>query len=69
MKKGIVEFVAKWQNYKQVKVQHQRHGGLAQNIELLDWKWEIINIDFITGLPRSHRQCDSTWFIVDGMTK
>ncbi|KAH0776134.1 hypothetical protein KY290_007545 [Solanum tuberosum] len=38
--------------HRLVKVEHQRPGGLAQNIELLEWKWEMINIDFITGLPR-----------------
>ncbi|KAH0679031.1 hypothetical protein KY284_020116 [Solanum tuberosum] len=38
MKKGIAEFVAKCPNCQQVKVEHQRPGGLAQRIELLEWK-------------------------------
>ncbi|KAH0738661.1 hypothetical protein KY290_037366 [Solanum tuberosum] len=69
MKKGIAEFVAKCPNCQQVKVEHQRPGGLAQRIEPLEWKWEMINMDFITGLPRSRRQHDSIWVIVDRMTK
>ncbi|KAH0694961.1 hypothetical protein KY285_022058 [Solanum tuberosum] len=69
MKKGIAEFVAKCPNCQQVKVEHQRPGGLAQRIELPGWKWEMINMDFITGLPRSRRQHDSIWVIVDRMTK
>jgi len=69
MKKGITEFVAKCPNCQQVKVEHQRPGGLAQRIELPEWKWEMINMDFITGLPRSRRQHDSIWVIVDRMTK
>nr|AAV31171.1 Putative polyprotein, identical [Solanum tuberosum] len=69
MKKGIAEFVAKCPNCQQVKVEHQRLGGLAQRIELLELKWEMINMDFITGLPRSRRQHDSIWVIVDRMTK
>ncbi|WMV08025.1 hypothetical protein MTR67_001410 [Solanum verrucosum] len=69
MKKGIAKFVAKCQNCEQVKVEHQRLGGLAQNIELLEWKWEIINMDFITDLPRSRKHHDSIWVIVDNMTK
>ncbi|KAH0711565.1 hypothetical protein KY289_007524 [Solanum tuberosum] len=69
MKKGIAEFVAKCPNCQQVKVEHQRPGGLAQRIELPEWKWEMINMDFITGLPRSRRQHDSIWVIVDRMTK
>ncbi|KAH0709023.1 hypothetical protein KY284_010450 [Solanum tuberosum] len=47
MKKGIAKFVAKCPNCQQVKVEHQRPGGL----------------------PRSRRQHDSIWVIVDRMTK
>ncbi|KAH0781716.1 hypothetical protein KY290_001314 [Solanum tuberosum] len=50
-------------------VEHQRPDGLAQNIELLEWKWEMINMDFITSLPRSRMKHDSIWVIVDRMTK
>ncbi|WMV33412.1 hypothetical protein MTR67_026797 [Solanum verrucosum] len=28
--------------------EHQRPDGMAQNIEIPEWKWEMINIDFIT---------------------
>ncbi|WMV23871.1 hypothetical protein MTR67_017256 [Solanum verrucosum] len=53
IKKGIDEFVAKCPNCQQVKVKHQRLGGMTQNIELPKWKWEMINMDFITEFPRS----------------
>ncbi|KAH0683010.1 hypothetical protein KY289_020762 [Solanum tuberosum] len=69
MKKGIAEFVVKCPNCQQVKVEHQRPGGMAQNIELPEWKWEMINMDFITWFPQSRRQHDSIWLIVDRMTK
>ena len=69
MKKDIAEFVPKCSNYQQVKVERQRPGGLVQNIELPEWKWEMINMDFITCLPRSQRQHDFIWVIVDKMTK
>ncbi|WMV23979.1 hypothetical protein MTR67_017364 [Solanum verrucosum] len=69
MTKSIAEFVVKCLNCQQVKVEHQRPGGMAQNIEILEWKWEMINMDFITGLPQSRRQHDSIWVIVDRMTK
>ncbi|KAH0728078.1 hypothetical protein KY284_003943 [Solanum tuberosum] len=69
MKKAIVEFLNKCPNCQQVKVEHQRPGGLAQRIELPEWKWEMTNMDFITGLPKSRRQHDSIWVIVDKMTK
>ena len=66
MKKDIAEFVPKCSNYQQVKVERQRPGGLVQNIELPEWKWDM---NFITGLPRSQAQHDSIWVIVDRMTK
>ncbi|WMV19862.1 hypothetical protein MTR67_013247 [Solanum verrucosum] len=69
MKKGIAEFVAKCLNCQQVKVKHQRSGGMAQKIDLPEWKSEMINMDFIRGLPWSRRQHYSIWVIVDRMTK
>ncbi|MDV3181205.1 MAG: integrase zinc binding domain-containing protein [Candidatus Phytoplasma australasiaticum] len=53
MKKDIAEFVAQCLNYPQVKIEHQKPGGLLQEIEISTWKWEIINMDFIIGLPRT----------------
>ncbi|WMV46590.1 hypothetical protein MTR67_039975 [Solanum verrucosum] len=41
---------------------------MAQDIDLPEWKWETINMDFIIGLPWSCRQHDSIWVIVDRMT-
>ncbi|CAN4106294.1 unnamed protein product [Withania somnifera] len=38
-------------------------------IEIPTWKWDMINMDFITGLPRSFRKFDSIWVIVDRLTK
>ncbi|WMV24530.1 hypothetical protein MTR67_017915 [Solanum verrucosum] len=69
IKKGIAEFLPKCPNCQQGKLEHQRPGGLAQRIELPEWKWEMINMGLITRLPRSRRQHDSIWVIVDRMTK
>ncbi|XP_070015506.1 uncharacterized protein [Nicotiana sylvestris] len=69
MKKNIAEYVAQYPSYQQVKIEHQKPGGLMQTIEIPTWKWEAINMDFITGLPRSNRNFDSIWVIVDKLTK
>ncbi|KAH0670724.1 hypothetical protein KY285_025700 [Solanum tuberosum] len=69
MKKDIAEFISKCPNCQQVKVEHQRPGGLLQNIPIPTWKWEEVNMDFVVGLPRTRRQHDSIWVIVDRMTK
>ena len=55
MQKDIVGFVAKCPNCQQVKVEHQRPGGLSQHISISTWKWEDLNMDFIVGLPHTRR--------------
>ena len=42
---------------------------MDQKIEILEWKWKIINMDFIRCLPKSCRQHDYVWVIADGMSK
>ncbi|XP_069149166.1 uncharacterized protein [Solanum lycopersicum] len=37
----IVEFVPKYSNCQQVKVEYHRPGGLAQNIQLPEWCYEV----------------------------
>ncbi len=49
MKKDIAGFVAKCPNFQQVKVEHQKPGGLSQDISIPTWKWEDLNMDFIVG--------------------
>ena len=53
----------------QVNVEHEKPGGMTQEIDIPTWKWDVINMDFITGLPRTRRHHDSVWVIVDRMTK
>ncbi|WMV24685.1 hypothetical protein MTR67_018070 [Solanum verrucosum] len=69
LKKDIVGFVAKCPNCQQVKAEHQKPGGLFQDIDIPTWKWEEVNMDFVVGLPRTRRQHDSIWVIIDRMTK
>ncbi|XP_019252738.1 PREDICTED: uncharacterized protein LOC109231532 [Nicotiana attenuata] len=54
---------------RKVKAEHQRPGGLPQQIEIPDWKWEKITIDIVTGIPQTLRGYDSVWVIVDQVTK
>ncbi|WMV42033.1 hypothetical protein MTR67_035418, partial [Solanum verrucosum] len=42
---------------------------MTQEINIPTWKWEVINMDFITDLPRTPRQHDSIWLIVDRVIK
>ncbi|XP_049394727.1 uncharacterized protein LOC125859018 [Solanum stenotomum] len=58
MKKNITKFVVQCPNCQQVKVEHQKPGGYMQSIELPILKWDVFNMDFVTGLPRSFRKFD-----------
>ncbi|KAH0669077.1 hypothetical protein KY289_023570 [Solanum tuberosum] len=69
MKKDIAKFVSGCHSCQQVNAEHQRPGGLTQDIEIPTWKWEEINMDFVVGLPKTRKGFDSIWVVVDRMTK
>jgi hypothetical protein len=43
--------------------------GFLQQLQVPEWKWEEIAMDFIVGLPRTQSGYDSIWVIVDRLTK
>jgi polyhydroxyalkanoate synthesis regulator phasin len=69
MREDIAEYVARCDTCQRVKAEHQRPAGLLQPLEIPIWKWEDISMDFIVGLPRTHKGNDSIWVIVDHLTK
>jgi hypothetical protein len=69
MKREIAGYVARCLVCQQVKIEHQRPGGLLQPLPIPEWKWEHICMDFVTGFPRTPSCNDSIWVIVDRLTK
>ena len=69
MKRDIAEFVFKCFTHQQVKLEHQRPSGLLQQLPIPKWKWDMIVMDFVTGLPRTTKAYDVVWVIVDRLTK
>jgi hypothetical protein len=69
MKKDVADYVSRCLTCQQVKIEHQRPGGLLTNPEIAEWKWEQITMDFVTGLPLTRRKYDAIWVIVDRLTK
>jgi hypothetical protein len=69
MKKDVAAHVALCDVCQRVKAEHQRPAGLLQPLQVLEWKWEEISMDFIVGLPRTCDGYDSIWAIVDRLTK
>ncbi|WMV19919.1 hypothetical protein MTR67_013304 [Solanum verrucosum] len=69
MKKDIAEFVAKFQNCQQVNYEHENPAGLLQRMSIPEWKWEMIVINFVVGLPKTLGNFDFIWVVVDRLTK
>nr|KYP57155.1 hypothetical protein KK1_003413 [Cajanus cajan] len=59
MKRDIAEYVVACLTCQKAKVEHQKPGSLLQLMEVPEWKWDNITIDFIMGLPRSSRNSDA----------
>ena len=69
MKKEIAAYVARCDTCCRVKATHMKPAGLLQPLSVLEWKWEEVSIDFITGLPTIRKENDSIWVIIDRLTK
>ena len=52
-----------------MKAEHQKSAGKIKLLPIPVCKWEKITMDFVTGLPRTRRQHDVIWVIVDRLTK
>lgn len=69
MKKNIAEYLARCLECQHIKAEHQHPAGLLQPLPIPEWKWEIISMDFITGLPKTKRNNDSIMVVVDKVSK
>ena len=69
MKREVADWVSKCYVCQRVKAEHQRPSGLLQPLEIPEWKWEKIAMDFIVGLPRTKANHDAIWVVIDRLTK
>ena len=69
MMRHIGDFVRRCLTCQQVKPEHQKPVGLLQPLEVVEWKWEHVTMDFVTHLPRTQQRHDAVWVIVDWLTK
>ena len=51
MKRHVGDFVRRCLMCQQVKAEHQKPAGLLQPLEVAEWKWEHVTMDFVTNLP------------------
>jgi len=55
----VLEFLSAWLICQKSKVEHQRQGGRLQQLDIPQWKFDSIAMNFVTHLPRSSRGHDS----------
>jgi hypothetical protein len=69
LKKEITEYIARCMEYHKVKAEHRHPAGLLQPLPIPEWKWDVVKMDFITGLPRTSKQHDSIMVVAENLTK
>ena len=55
MKREVAAFMSRCMTCQLVKVEHQKPPGVLQPLEISQWKWEHLTMDFIVGLPTTSR--------------
>jgi hypothetical protein len=69
MKREAAHYVSECDTCRKVKADYMKPGGLLQPLNIPEWKWDDISMDFIVGLPMTARKFDSISVIVDRLSK
>ena len=69
MKKEIADYIARCLECQKVKFEHRHPTGFLQPLQIPEWKWDVVNMDFITKLPKTRSQHDVIMVVVDKLTK
>ena len=69
MKNEVDEYISRCIECQQVKDEHQHLVGILQPLPIPNWKWEVIGLDFITGLSKNQKQNDTIMIVVEKISK
>ena len=69
IKRHVGDFVRRCLTCQQVKTEHQKPAGILQPLEVTEWKWEHVTVDFVTHFPWIPQGHDAVWVIVDRLMK
>ena len=59
MKMEVVEFIYVYLTCQTSKIEHHKPLGLMQPLNIPEWKWDNISIDFMSGFPKTAMGNDS----------
>src|ERR1043165_3785767 len=65
MKQDIARFVSQCDVCSRVKAGHQKPAGWLRPIPPPDWKWDKVEMDFITGFPKSQKGNDAIFVLIE----
>ena len=68
MKNEVAEYIVKCIEFQQVKIEHRLPTFILQPFPIPDWKWEIINPNFITRVPKNQKQNDYVMVVIDKLS-
>ena len=69
MKQDIARYVSECDVCRRVKAGHQRPAGTLQPLAIPGWKWDKVEMDFVTGFPRSQKGNDAIFVVIDRFSK
>ncbi|GMF36236.1 unnamed protein product [Phytophthora fragariaefolia] len=69
MIRSIQKFIADCEPCRRNKTRLTKPPGLLEPLSIPDERWRSISMDFITDLPRTKREVDFIWVVVDRLTK
>ena len=69
LKRDVAQFVYSCLICQKSKIEHQKPTGMMVPLDVPEWKWDSISMDFVTRLPNTPRGNDAIWVIVDRLTK
>ena len=69
MKQDIARYVAECDVCCRIKAEHQRPAGTLQPISIPEWKWDHVEMDFVTGFPKLQKGNDAILVVIDRLSK
>ena len=68
-KQEVADYIAKCLTCQKVNIEHQRPTKLLPLLDVPEWKWDSVSMDFVVGLPLPQRKNNAIWVVVDRLTK
>ena len=69
IKGDVAKYVSMFLTYQKVKAKRKHPADELQPIELPEWKWDQITMDFVVDLPRIIEGYNAIWVVMDQLTK